>query len=205
MTREGAVYGRALAGKAFVVDAGAAAGPGRRTAAEQRRAQRGCRRGVADAHLADCEQIVIRLHGRKADADGRKKFARAHCRLHGKIAGRPIELDRHHPQVGDREPRQLVDRSASGRKILHHLCGHGLRKRRDAACDDAVIAGKHGDRRPLDARHGPALPMRHPRRELLQPAEASRRLCQMLLPLRGRAGCARIALGQVATEGADVV
>ena len=60
----------ALAREAGVVDAGAAAGPARAAAAEQRRRDRRGRGGVADAHLAEAHEIglgrqrvVARRHG----------------------------------------------------------------------------------------------------------------------------------------------
>jgi hypothetical protein len=49
------------------------------------------------------------------------------------------------------------------------------------------------------------LPLRQPYCEFFEAAEAARRLCQILLPLGGHGGESRIAAGQVATEGADVV
>jgi hypothetical protein len=47
--------------------------------------------------------------------------------------------------------------------------------------------------------------LRQPDREFFEPAEAARRLCQILLPLGGHGSESLIAAGQVATEGADVV
>ena len=64
----------ALSGKAVVVYAGAAAGPARAAAAEGRRRQRRGRRGVADAHFAEADQIAVRRHGVMAGCDGCEEF-----------------------------------------------------------------------------------------------------------------------------------
>src|SRR5262249_3278130 len=63
VTRERVVYGRALAREAFIVDAGAATGPAPAAATEQRRGERRGRRGVADPHLAETDEIGLRRHG----------------------------------------------------------------------------------------------------------------------------------------------
>jgi hypothetical protein len=68
-----------------------------------------------------------------------------------------------------------------------------------------VIAGEHGDGDALQKRLLAALPLRQPDREFFEPAEAARRLCQILLAVRGHVSESLIAAGQVATEGADVV
>jgi hypothetical protein len=47
--------------------------------------------------------------------------------------------------------------------------------------------------------------LRQPYREFFEAAEASRRLCQILLPPGGDVSESPIAAGQVTTEGADVV
>ena len=99
----------------------------------------------------------------------------------------------------------LVDGRAAGGKIRHHLRGDGRRIGRDAARGDAMIAGEHGDGDAIEPRRFAALPLRQPDREFFEPAEAARRLCQILLALRGACRRIAVAAGQVATEGADVV
>jgi hypothetical protein len=68
-----------------------------------------------------------------------------------------------------------------------------------------VIAREHGDGDAIQPRFFAALPLRQPDSEFFEAAEAARRFCQVLLPLRGHVGESLIAKGQVATEGADVV
>jgi hypothetical protein len=196
---------RALARQPVVVDAGAAAGPARRAAAEQGRAQRCRRRRVRNAHLADRQQIAIVGHGAISGIDRFEVLIRAHRRAFREIARRTFEFDRHYAELGGRRFCDLVDGCTAGGKIRHHLCGDGLRIGRDAARGDAVIAGEHGDGDPLQPRHLAALPLRQPDREFFEAPEAARRLCQILLPLCGHVSESLIAAGQVATEGTDVV
>src|SRR5690349_16482946 len=58
--RQRTVDGRALAREAFVIDTSAAAGPAPATAAEKRRRERSRRRGIADAHFAEADEIGLR-------------------------------------------------------------------------------------------------------------------------------------------------
>ena len=176
-----------------------------RAAAEQGRAQRRRRRRVRDAHLADRQQVAIIRHGAIAGVDRFEKLVRVHRRGFGEIACRPLELDRHHPQFGGSGFGDLVDGRAAAGKIRHHLRGDGRRIGRDAARGNAVIAGEHGDGDAIQPRRFPALPLRQPDREFFEPAEAARRLCQILLAARGHVSESPLAAGQVATEGADVV
>ena len=68
-----------------------------------------------------------------------------------------------------------------------------------------MIAGKDRDRDALEPRQFAGLPAREPDRQLFETAEASRRLCQVLLPEGGGLRCSLVTPWQVATEGADVV
>ena len=196
---------RALARQPVVVDAGAAAGPARRAAAEQGRAQRCRRRRVRDAHLADRQQVAIVGHGAISGVDRFEILVGAHRRGLGEIARRTFEFDRHDAKLGGSGLGDLVDGRTACGKIRHHLRGDGLRIGRDAARGDAVIAGEDGDGDALQKRLLAALPLRQPDREFFEAAEAARRLCQILLPLCGHVSESPIAAGQVATEGADVV
>ena len=129
----------------------------------------------------------------------------ANRRGFGEIARRPFEFDRHDVELSGSGFGDLVDGRAACGEIRHHLRGDGLRIGRDAARGDTVIAGKHGDGDALQPRRLAALPLRQPDREFFEAAEAARRLCQILLPLRGHVSESLVAAGQVATEGADVV
>ncbi len=205
MTAERRLDRGALARQSRIVDAGAAAGPAGSAAAKQRRAQRRRRRGVGDAHLADCEQIAVRRHGPVSDIDGVQEFVVVHGRRDREVAGRAVEFNSHHPQIGAGQPRDLVDRRAAAGKIRHHLFGDGLRIGRDAARGHAVIAGKDRYRDAIKPRNFAALPVRQPCCQLFETAETSRRFCQRLLPQRGGVGRAGVAAGQIATESADIV
>ena len=71
----GPLDGRRLALQAGIVDAGAAPDPAGRVAAEQRRRDGGGRRGVADAHLAEAEQVGVARHRVVAGRDGGEEIA----------------------------------------------------------------------------------------------------------------------------------
>ena len=73
---------RALARKAAIIDAGAAAGPASRAAAEQCGAQHRRRRGIGDAHLADRQQVAILRHRAVADIDRVQEFIGIHRGRH---------------------------------------------------------------------------------------------------------------------------
>jgi len=68
-----------------------------------------------------------------------------------------------------------------------------------------MIAGEDGDRDVIEPRKFAALPACEPYRQLFETTETPRRLCQYQLPPGCGFGGARIAAGQVATEGADIV
>ena len=79
----------ALAREPGVVDAGAAAGPARAAAAEQRGRERGRRRGVADAHLAEADEIGRRRVDRvMAGATAARNVALVHGGRLREIGGR---------------------------------------------------------------------------------------------------------------------
>ena len=68
-----------------------------------------------------------------------------------------------------------------------------------------MISGKHRDGDAVEFRDFAALPARQPCRQLFEAAKTSRRFCQHLLPQSGGVSCAGVAIGEVATEGADIV
>ena len=74
--------------------------------------------------------------------------------------------------------RELVDRGAARGKIRHHLRGDRGRKGRNALHGDAVVAGEHQHLDPVEPGRIAALPLRQPRDDLFEPAEAARRLGQ---------------------------
>ena len=73
---------RRLALQPGIVDAGAAPDPARRHAAEQRRGDRRRRRGVADAHLAEAEQVGVLVDRVVAGRHGGQEIRLVHRRRH---------------------------------------------------------------------------------------------------------------------------
>jgi hypothetical protein len=99
----------------------------------------------------------------------------------------------------------LVDGRAAACEIRHHLCGDRLRIGRDAARRHAMIAGKDRDGDALEFWNFAALPARQPYGKLFKAAKTFRRFCQCLLAESGGVGRGGVAIGQIATEGADIV
>jgi hypothetical protein len=159
--------------------------------------------GVADAHLADAQQIRPlghRLHA--IDHDG-GAVGLLHRRIAGDVAGRLLER-----QFIDLEPdaeglTQLVDRRPAGLEVRHHLGRYRLRERRDVLTDDAVVAGEHHRQRPLDGGRMAALPGGEPFRDLLQTAERARRLGQLGLTCARRGARLEIRRRHLGQHGAD--
>ncbi len=174
--REAAIDDVALARESRLVDAGAASRPARAAATEQRRRDGGRRRRIADAHLAEADQVTLRRHGPIASRHGGEKFVLAHGRLLGEISRRLIERERRNAEGGTHTARQLIDGGAACGKIRHHLCGDFGRIGRYTLPRDAVIAGEDENLDAIEPWWRKALPQRQPGNEVLQPAEAFRRL-----------------------------
>ena len=96
--------------------------------------------------------------------------------------------------------RELVDGGAAGGEIRHHLRGDLGRIGGNAARGDAVIAGEDQDLDLVEPRRRVALPVREPGDELLEPAEAARRLGQRVLALGDGGARGRMPARQVEAE-----
>ncbi len=108
-------------------------------------------------------------------------------------------------QIGVDRLAELVHRGAAGDEILHHLRGHGGRIGRDPARCYAVIAGKDGGARMVDAGRVLALPGRKPLHELLEPAERAGGLGELRLARRRRRAGLQIRPRQDAQQRAHLV
>ncbi len=194
-----------LAPQALVVDARAAADPIPGCAAEQRVIDRRRRRRVADAHLAQHEQVGLggeRLH---AEGDRRRAGLLVERRLLGDVAGRLVErqfvdFERDVEGLAD-----LIDRRAAGREIRHHRLRDRRRIGGDALRDDAMIAGEDRDQRMIDMRAGRSLPARQPFGDLLEPPERARGLGQLRLALARRRTRRLVRFRHFGEESADIV
>ena len=123
VARERGIDHGALANKAGIVDAGAAPGPARTVAAEQRRGEAGGGGGVADPHLAQCDEIAVG-DGLVPGGDGADERLLAHRGRGGDVGGRRVEIERDDPQRGARDAGELVDRCTPGDEVGDHLPRH---------------------------------------------------------------------------------
>ena len=192
-----------LARQTLIVDAGAAARPARATAAEQGRRDRRRRRGIADAHLAQADEIALRRDRLVSGRHSGEEFLLAQRRLFGEVGGRPVEFERNDPQACAGRARELIDRGAACGEIRHHLRRDLGRIGGDAAPRHAVTAGKDQNIDALQPRRHMALPMGEPGDQVLEPAEALRRLGQAGFALRDRRARRRMPARQVKTSGAQ--
>jgi hypothetical protein len=165
--RERAIDRRPFALEAGVVDPGAATGPARSAAAEQCGGKRRCRGRVADAHLAETNEISGRRHRVVAGGDGFEELALPHGRRRREVRGRPVEGERQHAQVRAGRAGELIDCRAAGGEVRDHLAGHGRRIGRHALRGDAMVAGEHQHFDLLKPRRRSALPAREPGDDLL--------------------------------------
>ncbi len=189
----------ALARKALLVDASAATGKARTAAAEQRRRERCGRSRVADAHLAEPDEIGVLRHGVVARADRIEERRLVHGRGLREVGGRTVERERHDAKLSARRACKLVDGGAATSEVRDHLRGDLGREGGDALRRHAMISGKDKDLDAREAWRALTLPEPEPFDELLQPAEAPRRLGQDGFAARHARGGLRIALGQVET------
>src|SRR6202035_2714631 len=104
------------------------------------------------------------------------KFLLAECGLFGEVGSRAIELERNDAQLSAGRARELIDRGAAGGKIRHHLRRDLGRIGGDTAPGHAVTTSKDQNIDALQSRRHMALPMGEPGDQILEPAEALRRL-----------------------------
>jgi hypothetical protein len=203
--RDRRAHGLGLALEPRVVDARAAADPILRLAAVERVIDRGGDRGAADAHFAQAQQIGLR--GERLHAEGHRRRAGLFIerRLSRDVAGRLIERQFEHFQRNVEGFADLIDRRAAAGEIGDHRLRHGLRERRNAVGDDAVVAGENRDQRRLDMRARRALPGREPFHDLFEPPQRARRLGQLRLARLDGGERRRVGLGHRGDEGADIV
>jgi multidrug efflux pump subunit AcrA (membrane-fusion protein) len=113
-----------------------------------------------------------------------------------------VQIERDHRQIRARSAAKLVDRRPAMLEIGDHLHGHFGRIGADPMHADAVIARKDQrlSRAINRARRGP--PSGHEHRDLLQPAQRSRRLGQAVLPGARRIGGGLVERGAFRAKSA---
>jgi hypothetical protein len=164
---------------AFVVEAGAAAGPKMGRSVEKRGIDRRGRCRIADSHFTEAQKIDIRRNGVHAEFEGRNAILRAHRRGKREIFRRPIECEFEDFQIQAEARADLVDGSASSGEISDHLLRHFGGKGRHPLARDAMIAGKNADEHVVEPGRTFRLPGRQPFYEFLEPAKAAGRLGEL--------------------------
>ncbi len=196
---------RHLAREARVVDARAAPDPVRRLAAVERGVDRCRDGGVADAHLADSEEVGAARERLHAEGEGRGGGLLVHGGRFGDVVGRVVEGELEDLQADVEGRADLVDRRAAGREILQHGAGDFRRIGRHALRDHTVVAGEDRDERPLDDRRRLVLPDGEPLDDLLESAETAGGLGQLRVARTHRVAGAGRGLGHQVEEIADIV
>ena len=194
---------RALPGEPVAVDAGAEAGKAR-AAAEQCAGKRRGGGRVADAHLAEHDEIGVVRDLVVAGRNRLQERGLGHGRLLREVGGRLLQRQRHDAKLGVAHARKLIDGRAAGGEICHHLRRDLGRIGGDALRRHAVIAGKDQDLDAVEAWRIAALPQAEPTHRLLQTPQASGRLGQPRLAARHGFGHIFMALGKIETGGAQV-
>ena len=187
----------------IVRQARAAAGQLLRRKAGQRRQNGGRRRGVADAHLADADGLHTVLRGAlrllHADGNGRQRLLPRHGGLPRDIAGGAADLPIHDLRAADIRVDADVrhdDGIAKGRRQGGHARDMPChidrlterdrdRRCRNALGRNAVIRREHEHAAAVDPIFHPAGQSCQPDGDILQRAEAARRLGQLRLTAGG--------------------
>ena len=107
-----------------IVDAGAATGPARAPAAEQRRRERRRCRRVSDSHVAKADEVRLWWHGLIARPHRGEKCVLGHGRRLREVRRGMFERERNNMEVCADGSSNLVDRRTAGGEVRHHLGGY---------------------------------------------------------------------------------
>ena len=197
-------HGSDLALQHFALGTCARSDPVLRLAAIERVEDRGCNRRVADAHLADAEQVGPAGNGFHAERHRGRTASFIEGGFHRDVAGRDVEREIEYLKAQIIGYADLVDRSTTGRKIVDHLLGDGGRERRDTLLGHAVVSGKNCDQRTVHSGRTTG-PCGEPEGDFLKASERAGGLRQLRIALAGRDELRRIGFRQVVEEFPKVV
>ena len=198
----GLLHGDPLAVEAGVVDPGAPPDPRRRLAAGQGGGDRRRRRRVADAHLADHQQVTVEtVDGGDGGVDDLVEALRFEGGLEPDVVRRLADPDVDGDDGGTDLAGERVDRRAAVAVGVEH-------RRRDVGGigahrlggGDAVVGGEDQPDRPLDPRPVGALPPGDPLGELVEPRQRAARAQDLGRSLVDRGGARRVGPGQVVEQ-----
>ena len=202
---DGIAHSGDLARQNFACGAGAGPDPFLRRAAIEAVADGGGDRGVADAHLAEAQEVRAAGDGFHAEGHGGGAGLLVERGVAGDVRGRIVEGEVEHPQTRVEGGADLVHRRLAGREGRHHLLRHGAGIGRDAAVGDAVGRGEHRHHGAVDGGHRIALPGGQVGGDGFETPQRARRLHQLLLPGQCRLARALVGAGEGGDELADVV
>src|SRR3546814_4360216 len=96
-----------LARDAMPIDPGPRPDPSRHPAREAARAERRGGGRIADAHLAEHDEVEVGVDHRRAAVQRVEAFGFAHRGVGGEIGGRPVEVERDDHQLQPRRVRPI--------------------------------------------------------------------------------------------------
>ena len=198
----GLLHGDALAGEAGVVDTGAPPDPRRRLAAGERGGDGRRRRRVADAHLADDQQVAVEaVDGGDGGVDRLVEALRLQGGLEADVVRRLADADVDGDDGGADLAGERADRRAPVPVGVEHRRGDLDRIGADGlGRGDAVVGGEDQPDGPLDARPLGALPPGDPLGQLVEPGEGAARAQDVGRPFVDGGGRRRIGRRQVAQQ-----
>ncbi len=188
MRRTASCTATRLRARALVVDAGAAADPCRGLAAGERGGDGGRRCGVADAHLAEHEQVgVERVDRSHRDGDDLVEAFRRQRRFVADVGRRPADTDVDRLDRCTGVASEGADRRPAFAERGEHRFGDARRVGADLGRrGDAMVGGEDQPGGSGDLRERVAMPAGHPFGDLVEPARARRSGAGCWPPARAR-------------------
>lgn len=165
---DGLCHNTTLQQQPIVINTRTPPGPVRRLAAKQRKADRGGRSGVSDAHFAHDQQIRLRIDRPPTGLQGNHQVALIHRGTLGEIRGGPVQIERMNIHARARGPGELIDCCTSGPEIRDHLHGDLGGEGRNAARRNTMITREDDYLRRFDCRARLPTPACIPDRQILQ-------------------------------------
>ncbi len=190
---------------AHLIDTGPRSRPvGARTAIEATTDRRRGR-GVADAHLADTQEVDTVGHLFHAERDRCQELRLAHRRGLGEIDGRLIQVERAYLKLGAHGLADLVDRGGAAGEIRHHLPRDLGREGRDTLCRYPMIAGEDKGFDDLAAGRVASLPSGHESGNTFETSQRTSGLGQLCITVARSRLCGAVGARQITDQVTQLV